>query len=259
MRVGVCKFTSGTNTIQFSKSDAFGSDVAKYNSIRFNTAVSLPEGCSYTIGFDNPAVGYEPGKNIIPTTGIIDLNAVNANAILLSFTTADTYVSPMFDLERSSVVMTKNIINSNSNTTTNGELEPTNYAVTEASRAKARYITKRITLEPDITARNVTVKMSLSNPVNRYNEQTLLSSSVKVFIRPLPVGETDFNKVKYIELTPSDTGYSYTDGDFREVTFTNIGDETLPEFNSFSIKVAMFGDDNGIVYPRVRNLRVVAT
>jgi hypothetical protein len=60
-------------------------------------------------------------------------------------------------------------------------------------------------------------------------------------------------------LTPSDTGYSYTDGDFREVTFTNIGDETLPEFNSFSIKVAMFGDDNGIVYPRVRNLRVVAT
>jgi hypothetical protein len=263
MRVGVCKFTSETNTIQFSKSDAFGSDVTKYNSIRFNTAVSLPEGCSYTIRFDNdPDTGYESGKNIIPTSGTIDLNGVNSgNAILLSFATADTYVSPMFDLERSSVVMTKNIINSNSNTTTNGELEPTNYAVGEASRAKARYITKRITLEPDITARNVTVKMSLSNPVNRYNNnnQTLLSSSVKVFIRPLPVGETDFNKVNYIELTPSDTGYSYTDGDFREVTFTNIGDETLPEFNSFSIKVTMFGDDDGIVYPRVRNLRVVAT
>jgi hypothetical protein len=101
--------------------------------------------------------------------------------------------------------------------------------------------------------------MSLSNPVNRYSGQTLLSSSVKVFVRPLPVGETDFSKVKYIELAPSDTGFSYSDDDFREVTFTNIGDETLPEFNSFAIKVTMFGDDDGIVYPRVRNLRVVAT
>lgn len=260
MRLGVCKFTSGTNTIQFSRSNVFGSDTTKYNTIRFNSSVALPEGCSYTIDFNNNSTRYEPNKNIIPSGGQINLNSVDSgNAMLVTFSTSDTYVSPMFDRDRSSVVMTRNIINNNANSATNGELSPTNEEVVEGSRAKARYISKRINLEPDITAENVTVKMSLANPVSKYDGADLLSASVKVFVRPLPVGETDFNGAKYIELTASDTNYSYSDDDFREVTFTNIGYGTLPEFNAFSVKVVMFGDSEGRVYPKVRNLRVIAT
>lgn len=263
MRLGVCKFTRSSNTAQFSKTDVFGSDVSKYNTIRVNTSVALPEGCSYSIQFNNNAETYEPGKNIIPSNGILDLNSLltsaPTNTMLLTFSSTDDYVSPMFDLERSSVILTRNIINSKTNSTTNGELEPTNLAIVADQRATARYITKRVALEPDVTAENVTVKMSLSNPVSKYSGGTLLASSVKVFVRAMPIGETDFSKVKYIELTPSDTGNSYSDDEFREVTFTNIGYTTLPEFNTFSIKVTMFGDDDGIVYPKVRNLRVIAT
>jgi hypothetical protein len=60
-------------------------------------------------------------------------------------------------------------------------------------------------------------------------------------------------------LTPSDASYSYSKDEFREVSFTNIGYTTLPKFTTFSIKVVMFGDPFGAVYPKVRNLRVVAT
>jgi hypothetical protein len=73
------------------------------------------------------------------------------------------------------------------------------------------------------------------------------------------VGETDPEDVEYVKLSTTDSGISTSDDDFREVSFTNIGYTTLPKFKTFSIKVVMFGADDGAAIPRIRNLRMIAT
>jgi hypothetical protein len=265
MRIGICEFSIGTaSTFTLTKSELFPSETDVYNTIRLNSSIALPEGCSVSCSIVNVG-NIEPNKNVVPSSGYINLSGIStpvasAGNFVLSFASSNKYVSPIFDRERTSVTLVKNIVNNNSTTTVglaqyNGELEPTNSGVTENNRAKARYISKRVTLEPGVDAENITVKMSLNNPKGDANT----SSSVKVFVRAMPVGETDFSKVNYIELTTSDTSYSYSKDEFREVSFTNIGYTTLPKFTTFSIKVVMFGDPYGAVYPKVRNLRVVAT
>ena len=97
--------------------------------------------------------------------------------------------------------------------------------------------------------------MSICNP----KKGNVNASSVKVFVRPITVGETDYDNVNYVELTTTDTGVSSSDTDFREISFTNIGYTTLSKFKTFSIKVVMLGNDNGGAVPRIRNLRMIAT
>jgi hypothetical protein len=134
-------------------------------------------------------------------------------------------------------------------------LEPTNSGVGSGYRTAARYISKKVTLESGMEAENVTVSMSICNP----KKGNTNASSVKVFVRPITVGETDYDGVNYVELTTTDTGVSSSDTDFREITFTNIGYTTLSKFKTFSIKVVMLGDDNGGAVPRIRNLRMIVT
>ena len=82
---------------------------------------------------------------------------------------------------------------------------------------------------------------------------------MKVFVRPIPVGEVDYDYINYVELTTTDGGISSSDTDFREISFTNIGYTTLTKFKSFSIKVVMFGSSTGAAVPRIKNLRMIAT
>lgn len=104
-------------------------------------------------------------------------------------------------------------------------------------------------------AENITVLMSLCNP----RGSSEIASSIKVFVRPIPIGVQNIEKVGYIELKGGDGGVSTTDSDFREVSYTNIGSERLPKFHTFSVKVCMFGSPSGASVPKIRNLRIIAT
>lgn len=258
-RIGVCKFTTSSGSISFTDLyETFsGFD---YNTMRINCFGVIPEGCNIQSSFEDDNILMN--TNVVPLGGYRSASVSDELVFELS-RGSNAYVSPVFDLERTNFLVTKNIINNRSGTDPtnvdqyNGELEPNNLAITDTSkRALSRYITKRITLEEGISAENVTVKMSLCNPVKSSGD----TSSVKVFIRAIPIGEVDGSKVNYIELVTNDMGYSSSEDDFREVTFTNIGHNiALPKFQSYSIKVAMFGSSNGASYPRIRNLRTVAT
>jgi hypothetical protein len=264
-RLNVCKFapTSGEIILE----NAASTETITYvNEYRVNVANIVPEGTninSYAAVGNVSEVPVEINKNIVPSTGAIQPTSNGAgdvSVIRLELNTDDQYVSPIFDLERSSFVRITNLINNNDITATNdpsynGEIEPTNAAAaSENYKTKARYITKKVTLEEGMEAENITVMMSLNNPISSTGR-----SSIKVFVRPIPVGEIDLDNINYVELSTSDVSNSSSTEDFREVSFTNIGSTTLTKFKTFSIKILMLGPQDGSAMPKIRNLRVVAT
>lgn len=268
-RLNVCKFTSsGTMSIEnapITDEEA----ILYYNEFRLNASDVTPEktAISYSGTMENEAgaIVYSsiaPNKNIPAINGFHQVNSslgagTISSDIDVAFSTSNSYVSPIFDLERSSLITVSNVINNNNTSTPgalyNGELEPTNEG--SSTKAASRYISKRVTLEEGMEAENITVIMSLCNP----RGSSTIAPSVKVFVRPIPVGEPDIDNVGYTELVTTDTGESTSDTDFREVTFTNIGSVTLSKFRIFSIKVTMFGDPTGASYPKIKNLRIIAT
>ena len=273
-RLNVCHFVN-SGIIVLQNDGITGIDpVLNTNEFRFNTPEMIPEGASvsYSAELRNTIPSSDtdysnilPNKNIHAIRGVHTVTNSNEKDSVAELSVsmssgAKNYVSPVFDLERSSLLTVSNQINNKfvsdpSSPIYNGELEPTNSGVLPEKRAVSRYITKKVTLEPGMEAENITVMMSLCNSRGASN----LVPSVKVFVRPISVGETDYDMVGYIELATSDTGVSTSNDEFREVTYTNIGNGSLPKFRTFSVKVAMFGDDNGASVPRIRNLRIIAT
>jgi hypothetical protein len=263
-RLHVCKFDPiGVLTLQ---NDASTDAVLDINEYRFNCAEILPENTKIThvaqVGEDS-ATEIDSNKNIVPADGSISYVSNSQGGVVEIVSTmrasSDYYVSPVIDVERSSFLKISNIINNNNVSVSgdplyNGELEPDNALANANNKAKARYITKKVTLEEGLEAENITVMMSLCNPISPSGE-----SSIKVFVRPIPVGEVDLDNINYVELTTSDSKYSSSTSDFREVSYTNIGSVSLNKFRTFSVKVVLFGPGDGSAVPKIRNLRVVAT
>lgn len=271
LRLNVCKFSSsGTITVQNSAISS-GSANLNINEFRLNAVDTTPENTTIAYAVEvqaSPSVDYTsltPNKNTIPASGYhaisSSLGEGSVSEVVATLSASSNgYVSPVFDLQKSSFITVSNTINNqivtdSSSGSYNGELEPTNDGVASGYRTAARYISKKVTLESGMEAENITVSMSLCNP----KKGNTNASSVKVFVRPVPIGEPDYDNVNYVELTTTDTNISSSDSDFREVTFTNIGYTTLQKFKTFSIKVVMLGDDNGAAVPRIRNLRMIAT
>jgi hypothetical protein len=270
MRLNLCRFTS-SGTVAFRNDAASGSSSLNANEFRLNAAAFAPEGStiSYSASIaTSPNTTYSqlvPNRNIIPSDGYLSLvssTSVGGFGTVTATLSAssDGYVSPVFDLHRSSIVAISNTVNNNTNLTRgnaayNGELEPSNSLAATAYRTAARYITKKVTLESGVEADNVTVTMSLCNPKKGNSN----AASIQVFVRPIPIGENDSDFVDYVQLTTTDTAISTSDTDFREVSYTNIGSTTLDKFTTFSVKIVMYGDTNGSAIPRIRNLRIIAT
>lgn len=270
-RLHVCNFSASGHMTMQNAALAGETAALNVNQFRVNTSDSLPEGSavvySATIN-EGAGVAYSkltPNKNIAPASGVHVLASSNsqggvASTLRVDMTSTSQYVSPMFDIQKSSIVTVTNEVNNNTDTDStsgsyNGELEITNTGVVSGYRTAARYISKKVTLESGMEAENITVAMSLCNP----KKGNTNASSIKVFVRAIPVGEEDYDNIGYTELYSTDVGTSSSDDDFREVTFTNIGYSTLSKFKTFAVKVVMFGDSNGAAVPRIRNLRMIAT
>jgi len=267
-RLGVCKFSS-SGTIELINAALGATASLNMNQFRVNAVDAAPEGSSISysceIATSSPTVlgDITPNKNIQPPTGVYPIPSSNTEGGLATLTVAmgrlgtNEFVSPIFDLEKSSLVTIANVINNQSDSSVtgpqyNGEVDYVNTA--SEFKTAARYISKKVTLEDGMEAENITVTMSLCNP-----KKSGSASSIQVFVRPVPVGETDPDNVNYVKLTTTDTGFSSSDDDFREISFTNIGYTTLQKFKTFSIKVVMLGPDDGAAIPRIRNLRMIAT
>ena len=217
-----------------------------------NTTVAVSErgligdiGGSFILSQPNKNIDRPTNRSNRTKTAASKFSEVTINMV------GNSYVSPVVDLQTSHYTVISNQINNNSVLGTNNELFPTNLGATAPS--EARYITKQVTLEPGFEATDIHVQMSLCNPYE---------SSIQVFIRPLPVGESDHSSIGYTQLTANDSGYSQNTDDFREVSFTTLA--SLSKFRAFAIKIVMYSTCASVpsdprALPRIKNLRVVAT
>ena len=258
--VHLCKFSpqSGNMTYENSR-EAYATDT-NFDVMRLNVNHITPSNTTVNVSerglvgdIGGSFVSSQPNKNIDrPTnrsnrtkTAASKFSEVTINMV------GNSYVSPVVDLQTSHYTVISNQINNNSVLGTNNELFPTNLGATAPS--EARYITKQVTLEPGFEATDIHVQMSLCNPYE---------SSIQVFIRPLPVGESDHSSIGYTQLTANDSGYSQNTDDFREVSFTTS--TSLSKFRAFAIKIVMYSTCASVpsdprALPRIKNLRVVAT
>ena len=164
--------------------------------------------------------------------------------------TTNQYVSPVVDIDRANVNIIENKINFTS-LSQSGETGSTNLGVVAASRATARYITKRVVLEPGMEATNLRVEMLASYPGN---------TTFKVYARMSPedTNQSPFDLLGYTEMTPVTTYANTTATGYQEMSF-KLTDQ--PKFRVFAIKIVMglaSATSDPTIVPRFKNLRITA-
>ena len=237
------------------------------------TSATSPSGTqtSFTSGRTNttavPIVTYPLNDNYkfeAPRMVTSAINEQNELASLKSYETQLTLtsetsdISPVIDMERSSLLTVSNRLN---NIDSSSDIYPTTDYVsselTEGDQNAAIYITKQVTLEN--LATSLKVLFAAHRPA---------SNDIKVMYKILGADESgDFQSLGYRYFNSdgsSDTTIqpSADVDDFQEYVYTagvtddGIGD-SLTEFISFQIKIIMQGT-NTSTPPRIKDLRVLA-
>ena len=237
------------------------------------TSATSPSGTqtSFTSGRNNttavPIVTYPLNDNYkfeAPRMVTSAINEQNELASLKSYETQLTLtsetsdISPVIDMERSSLLTVSNRLN---NIDSSSDIYPTTDYVsselTEGDQNAAIYITKQVTLEN--LATSLKVLFAAHRPA---------SNDIKVMYKILGADESgDFQSLGYRYFNSdgsSDTTIqpSADVDDFQEYVYTagvtddGIGD-SLTEFISFQIKIIMQGT-NTSTPPRIKDLRVLA-
>lgn len=250
-RLNRCKFSTTTPTAVILNS------VAPANNVEYDVFFTTGETLQFadtaaqyafkttsnsTGALDSSFRGYLLGTNY----GLEERKAVKSSTpeslkfnVLLS--TTDSTISPVIDLERLSSVLIRNIINNDAT----GE---NSYS---GGNAAARYITRRVTLNPGFEAKDMKVYLNAYCPG---------PSSIKVYYKVNAPGTTQFDSEnKYVEMT-STSIVGDTKAGFAEYTFSTASGQCLPDgadFSTFVVKIVMLSSDTTQV-PIVRDLRVLA-
>ena len=246
----ICNFVSSA-TPAFSLGAAgatfYGSGSLNAHAVRYNVPVITPANTVLTTT-ESGLVGSSVDLNKTMTTATKTFTGTTTDFTKLTFTmsTSDPYVSPVVDIDRSHV----NIIENKMSVSTSFAGETGSANLASASRATARYITKRVVLEPGMEATNLRVEMLASYPSE---------TAFKVYARMSPENGTGlpFDLRGYTELTAANTYANTTANGYQEMAFKLTGQ---PKFRVFAIKIVMAavaGADSTIV-PRFKNLRITA-
>jgi hypothetical protein len=207
------------------------------------------------VGGAAPNIVIEPNTNVelgntysygtrtgSPTTVVPFNLTINAR-------TTNKDVSPIIDLQSLSLFAVKNLVEGN-DASSNGELDP--FVPISTGIARARYISRVVTLQDGFDSSNMKVAISVNKPIG---------TNIQVFAKVQDSESTDdFHSNSYIALTPNVTNFDtyYTDNpnDFREIEFSMLNDTETP-FNRFCIKVCLYSDQPWNV-PKIRDLRAIA-
>ena len=187
-----------------------------------------------------------------------ELSGLKSCFVDLTLTTSSTSVSPVIDLQRTSLFAVANRLN---NIDSSSDVYPTTefFASTEpdGDNNSAIYLTKQITLENPATA------IKIIHGAHRPS-----TSEIKLMYKILRTDDaSDFDDLgyRYFNTTGIDdnsTPASADENDFKEYVYTagvtddGIG-EALEEFVSFQIKIIMQGT-NCAEPPRIKDLRALA-
>lgn len=183
------------------------------------------------------------------------MNVSSAGDIVLRVTlnSVDENVSPIVDLDRVSIILVKNKIDSSSTPILNSELTST------GGLAQARYITRRVTLAEGLDATGLNVNLL----VNRRP-----GTDIKVYYKVLnKYDSTSFDDRPYVLMERSalsgdvvftDNPEQYTEETYKalDISYTS-GSANYNDFKVFAVKVVFFSNNTTVV-PKIKALRVTA-
>ena len=246
----LCNFTSsGSFNLGAAGSSFYGTGQLKAHSVRYNVPFILPSGTQMTkpeTGFINSEV--DLNKSMPTVVKTFDGSQTNFTSLNMNLSSTDPFVSPVLDIDRANINIVENKINY-VDLNQSGETGSTNLGVNQANRAMARYMTKRVVLEPGMEATNLRVEMLASYPVD---------SEFKVYARIANDETVPFDLLEYKEMTPAGSYLKTTENGYQEMTFRLTNQ---PRFKIFSIKIVMALSSDGAdptVVPRFKNLRITA-
>ena len=196
---------------------------------------------------------YEPvinGKNFETTGPMViahpDNMTQNSFEAKCEFTTARANLSPVFDLERASVITAANRIDNPSATEQSGYNLVEDYIPeTEATggSAQAKYVTKLVTLAN--TSSTVKAFLKVNRPSGSY-----VDVYYRAGIDPLEIGVTDWTLINPSETIP----FTDNPATFNEMEYT--ADPGF-DFNMFQLKI-VFRTSNTSNVPTCKALRAIA-
>lgn len=192
-------------------------------------------------------IPYQLGKNVpLGSTKVVKRFDGTSLKFLFTLSTADENIAPAVDLNRLASVLIKNIINDP------GDAVLADEESFGGGSALARYITRRVTLNPGFEAQDLKVYLSGYCPKN---------TRFKVYCKVNAPGTTQFDSQnKYQEMTRTSGSFDKARDQFEEFIFENTGNTVLADgsyFNTFQIKIVMLSSDPAYV-PYLRDLRVIA-
>ena len=168
----------------------------------------------------------------------------------IQMSTASDLVSPIVDLQRSSITLIDNIIDNQDSAATNGFNVPLNFVAEEqpsGNSGPSRHITSVTTLTQ--TAVGLKVLLSANRPK---------PADIKVYYRVADEG-TDISSVNWkYQASSSNNPPDANKRTFREYEYM-IGGQGghLPAFTKFQLKIVMTSTNSALV-PVVKDLRVIA-
>jgi len=259
-RLNRCTFSTTTAAEVIMESESQSPDVnydvchIMTNNISFADA---PISYSYAKTPNGDSLGaytnIQPNNNIFQSTQH-ELIGTGDMTVKTRLSTNDPAISPIVDETRYAIMAIENIINNS----TTGETEST---ANTTSGAKARYISRRVTMDTDFGATDLKVYLTANIPKQ---------SEVDVYYKVL-AGEdaTPFDDIQWVKLNPVTGTLEKASGvgDVREYEFrssaTDInGDTTVvygnyDEFQTYAIKIVMRSTNTSVV-PTIDDMRAIA-
>jgi len=240
--------TTITATAAFTSAASYGGSDNSNGRNSSLTSGTRAKGSFGAITLNDVNLNTSPKVIMTSTNETTYLSSEKSATVKLNFTTTDTKVSPVIDLERVSLILTENVIdNQDSASSVNA---PLNYVAetdpTEGTVA-AKHITKQVTLQ------ETAVGLKILLGANRPSE-----ASIEVYYKT-GTSEDVLDDIAWTQVSaevnlPADNdrvtfrAYEYLAG--------GIGG-TLPAFTTYQVKVVM-KSRNSSRPPKIRDLRVIA-
>jgi len=194
---------------------------------------------------DNPKVV----ANTVIETAELGSN-VKSFQLQSNFSTGNSFVSPMIDLQRSSATLIDYQIDRQDSASTTNFNVPLSYVSETSARggtAAAKHITRVIKLAE--SAVGIKVLLAANKPVGAYFD---------LYWRACAADENIFNKDWTLQLTESNNPDARGMTTFREYEYLIGGTTgTLPQFENFQLKI-VFHSTNRSKVARIKDLRTIA-
>ncbi len=188
--------------------------------------------------FDNNWIEFENDKDIsLPTQALVNTNyTFLIKAVFIN----DIDCASCIDLEKSNILLIKNIINNDSLY----ETDPV------GGNALAKYITKKVTLKEGFDADSIKVYFEAYRPMN---------TDIEVYYRVQNKDdESIFNLRPFVKMSADNNDYSVNVNDIKEYSFDSgvITYDGFTGFKTFVIKI-VFKSANTYDIPFIQNLKVL--